>query len=132
MVYTREPASIVEDAILLGTPNHMSHQSWKACRCIVAGRFVNCYSKNDLILSLMFQINRLSGGLRPVCGTSPVEVPGVENYDVSPLISAHSDYCTVVPYILRMVRHGLPHRPTSTIVIPEEFLDKNGATSGVG
>merc|ERR1712238_60053 len=89
VVYTREPASIVEDAILMGTPNHMSHQSWRACRCIVAGRFVNCYSKNDLILSLMFQINRLSGGLKPVCGTSAVVVPGVENYDLSPLITAH-------------------------------------------
>jgi len=130
LVYTREPASIIEDAILMGTPNHLNMQSWEACRCVVAGRLVNCYSKNDLILSLMFQINRLSGALRPVCGTSAVNVPGVENYDVSPFISAHSDYCTMVGFILRLVRHGCPHRPTSTIVIPDNFVEKNSTSTG--
>jgi len=119
--YTREPASIVEDAILMGLPNHRSLQSWECCRCVVAGRLVNCYSNRDLILSLMFQMKRLSGVLKPVCGTSPVNVHGVENYDVSNFISSHSDYCKMSGHILRMIKHGCPYRPSAKITISSEF-----------
>jgi len=114
----REPASIVEDAIMMGLPNHLSLHSWESCRRIVAGRLVNCYSKNDMILSLMFQIKRLTGGLRPVCGTSAVKIRGVENYNVASLISAHSDYCSAAGHILRMIYHGCPHRSNASIVVP--------------
>ena len=127
--YSREPASIVEDAILMGTPNHLSISSWEACRCVVAGRLINCYSSTDLILSLMFQIKRLAGALRPVCGVSPVNVHGVENYDVSPFISAHSDYCLMTGQILRLIRHGQPYRPSSTIVVPNEFSEEESSNS---
>lgn len=120
--FSREPASIVEDAIIMGLPNHLSLHSWEACRSIVAGRLVNCYSQKDLILSLMFQLNRLAGALRPVCGTSTVQVKGVENYNVGDLISSHSDYCTMSGHILRMIYHGVPHRSTATIVLPSEVL----------
>ncbi len=120
--YTREPASIVEDAILMGLPNHLSLNSWESCRCVVAGRLINCYSRRDLILSLMFQIKRLAGALKPVCGTYPVNVQGVENYDVSNFISAHSDYCRMTGHILRMINHGCPYRPSAVITIPNDFL----------
>lgn len=120
--FSREPASIVEDAIIMGLPNHLSLQSWEACRSIVAGRLVNCYSQKDLILSLMFQLHRLAGALRPVCGTSTVQVKGVENYNVGDLISSHSDYCTMSGHILRMIYHGVPHRTAATIVLPSEVL----------
>jgi len=119
-VFVREPASIVEDAIMMGLPNHLSLHSWESCRQIVAGRLVNCYSKNDMILSLMFQIKRLTGALRPVCGTGPVQVRGVENYNVGCLVSAHSDYCTTTGHILRMIYHGSPHRPSATVVVPSD------------
>lgn len=115
--YTREPASIVEDAILMGTPNHMSVASWEACRTVVTGRLINCYSRKDLILSLMFQINRLAGALKPVCGTTPVQVSGVENYDVGCFISSHSDYCVSAGDILRLVRHGQPYRANAKVII---------------
>jgi len=104
--YTREPASIVEDAILMGTPNHLNQSAWEAFRRIVSGRLINCYSRKDLILSLMFQLKRIA--LKPVCGTNPVEVNGVENYDVSHLVSQHSDYCLEAGNILRLVKHGQP------------------------
>eukprot|EP01082_Thalassiosira_pseudonana_P007245 g6965.t1 g6965 contig23:1583216-1587175(+) len=112
--YIREPASIIEDAILMGLPNHLSLKSWEACRRIVAGRLINCYSRKDLILSLMFQLKRMQGILRPVCGTSPVAVTGVENYDVTDLVSAHTDYCLVTGEILKRVRHGQPQRASSS------------------
>jgi hypothetical protein len=117
-LYTRmrEPASIVEDVILMGLPNHLSLSSWSACRQIVAGRLVHCFSQKDLILSLMFQFKRL--GLKPVCGTCPVNVSGVENIDVSDLVSAHQDYCLVAGTILKRVRHGQPF-PNQAVKYPK-------------
>jgi len=115
----REPASIVEDAVLMGLPNHLSLSSWKDCRQIVAGRLVNCYSSNDLILSLMFQAKRFSGGslnhgmgsiLKPVCGTCRVEVPGVESIDCSDLILGHQDYCLETGKVLERIGLGEPIR----------------------
>ena len=94
----------------------------------MAGRLVNCYSRNDLILSLMFQAKRLSGNfsnsagsslLKPVCGTCPVLVPGVENFDVSDMVSGHQDYCLVTGKILERVRHGQPLR--SALAGAEDF-----------
>ena len=113
-VYSREPASIVEDVILMGTPNHVSIPSWKAARRVVSGRLVNCYSTKDMILSVLFQYKRLTGVLRPVCGCAPVRVPGVENYDVTNMLNSHADYTLVVGDILRLVRHGQP-RPTRSL-----------------
>jgi len=122
----REPASIVEDAILLGLPNHLSLSSWRACRQLVAGRLVNCYSNKDLILSLMFQAKRFSGGslnhgmgsiLKPVCGTCPVEEPGVENIDCSDLILGHQDYCLEIGKILERIRFGEPIRCVSEVEV---------------
>ena len=103
----------------MGLPNHLSPVSWQACRQVVAGRLVNCFSTNDLILSLMFQAKRFSGGnlnkgvgslLKSVCGTCPVQISGVENLDVSDIISGHAEYCLKSGEILRRVHHGLPMR----------------------
>lgn len=122
----REPASIVEDAIMLGLPNHLSLSSWKACRQVVAGRLVNCYSNNDLILSLMFQAKRFSGGslnqgigsiLKPVCGTCPVGEPGVENIDCSDLILGHQDYCLETGKVLERIGLGEPIRVVGEAMI---------------
>lgn len=65
-----------------------------------------------MILSLMFQLKRMQGILKPVCGTSPVCVNGVENFDVTDLVSAHTDYCLVTGEILKRVRHLQPQRPS--------------------
>lgn len=106
----REPASIVEDAIIMGLPNHMNLTSWEACRQIVGGRVINCYSRKDLILSLMFQSKKITSGLKKVCGTCAIDVPGVENYDVTDIVNGHLDYCFAAGDILKRVRHGQPIR----------------------
>ena len=89
-------------------------RSGNELRRVVAGRLINCYSRKDLILSLMFQMKRFQGILRPDCGTSPVSVNGVENFDVTDLISAHTDYCLVTGEILKRVRHGQPQRASAS------------------
>jgi hypothetical protein len=106
----REPASILEDVILMGMPNHLSLKSWYLARQLVAGRLVNCYSRKDLVLALMFRYKRMTTGWRKVCGTCAIDVPGVENYDVTDLISGHAQYCTEAGTILKRVKHGQPIR----------------------
>jgi hypothetical protein len=129
----REPASVVENAIIMGLPNHLSLSSWKGCRQVVAGRLVNCFSTKDLILSLMFQAKRSSLGtfnpsqgvgsiLKPVCGTCPVPVSGVENIDISDLVSGHEDYCLVTGKILERVRHDQPLKHVSTTSVAETSI----------
>ena len=114
----REPASIVEDVILMGTPNHLSVRSWKACRQIVSGRLVNCYSRKDLILSLMFQYKRLS--FKKVCGTCAIDIPGVENVDVSDLVTGHHLYCIAAGDILKRVGHGQAVRGPRNLELQED------------
>jgi len=120
-----EPASIVEDVILMGMPNHLSIPSWKACRRIVAGRFINCYSRKDMVLSLMFSVKRMSGVMKPICGTSPVNIVGVENYDVTNFVSSHVDYCHAVNDILRLVNHGRPFASSNCNDLTREFCKQN-------
>ncbi|KAL9184312.1 hypothetical protein ACHAXT_002398 [Thalassiosira profunda] len=130
--YLREPASIVEDAILMGTPNHVSLKSWEACRRVVAGRLVNCYSRKDLILSLMFQMKRFQGILRPVCGTSPVTTNGVENYDVTDLVAAHTDYTLVTGEILKRIKHGQPQTASVREEVSALVTKINVGTKDIG
>ena len=73
----REPASVVEDAAVMGRPNPGSPASWRVIRGVVAGRLVNCYSTRAWIVGLMFQYKRPAGLGRAACGTSPVDVAGV-------------------------------------------------------
>lgn len=37
-------------------------------------------------------------------------VNGVENFDVTDLVSAHTDYCLVTGEILKRIRHGQPQK----------------------
>lgn len=112
--FEREPASVVEDVVLMGGPMYLSLSSWKACRQVTSGRIVNVYSRKDKILSLMFKYKQIYGSHKPVCGTCTVSVPGVENVDVSDLIESHSDYCYAIGDILKRVRHGQPLRSASS------------------
>mmetsp|Transcript_7058 Transcript_7058/g.12658 ORF Transcript_7058/g.12658 Transcript_7058/m.12658 type:complete len:921 (-) Transcript_7058:126-2888(-) len=107
--FTREPASVIEDAIIIGAPCFINRAHWTACRQVVGGRLINCYSKKDWILSVLFQYKSKSGIMRATCGTSPVKgVAGVENYDISYIVSSHNMYCGKVPEILKLVSFGQP------------------------
>ena len=112
-----EPTSVLEDVVLMGMPAHLDLEAWKECRQVVAGRLVNVYSRTDRILSIMFKYKRIMGGLNPVCGTCTVAVPGVENVDVTDILSGgHADYCLYVGSILQRIRHGQPIRSSSNAI----------------
>lgn len=141
--FEREPASVVEDVILMGAPMYLSLSSWAACRQVVAGRLVNVYSRTDKILSLMFKYKSLSmNSFKPVCGNCTVAVPGVENIDISDLVSNHQEYVLRLGDILKRVRHGQPIRSSSnaldevaliaeaTTIAEQQSLQKEDAGDG--
>jgi len=122
--FDREPASIVEDAIMMGMPKYLNLNCWKACREVVAGRLVNVYSRKDMILSYMFKYKNLLGSYKPVVGTCTVAVPGVENIDVTDMISSHEDYIALTGKILQRVRLGQPVRSSSHVLDEIALLEE--------
>jgi hypothetical protein len=107
--FSREPASIVEDVILMGVPASINRTTWLLCREVVGGRLVNCFSQNDMILALMYRVKNLGSSLlSPPVGISKVDVPGIENYDVSGFVANHGEYCVAVREILKAVGYDQP------------------------
>ncbi|KAL9662253.1 hypothetical protein QQ045_027085 [Rhodiola kirilowii] len=82
-------AGIIERVVLLGAPISIKDEDWTSVRKVVVGRFVNAYSTSDWTLAVAFRFNLLSQGL---AGIQPVEVPGIENVDVTQLVEGHSSY----------------------------------------
>lgn len=90
-------ANIVERVVLLGAPIKIKDENWEAVRKIVAGRFVNVFSRHDWILGIAFRTSLLSKGL---AGIQAVDVPGIENVDASDIIEGHSSYLWSTQQIL--------------------------------
>lgn len=65
----------------------------------MSGRYVNAFAKHDWVLNYLFRAT--SGGIGTVAGLRPVlNVPGLENVDVTDKISGHMSYRTFMPLIL--------------------------------
>ncbi|KAH9625987.1 hypothetical protein KSS87_008666 [Heliosperma pusillum] len=92
-----EQANLVERVVLLGAPIPIKDENWEAARKIVAGRFVNVFSRNDWILGIAFRASLLTKGL---AGIQEVDVPGIENVDATDIIEGHSSYLWATQQIL--------------------------------
>ncbi|KAI1873678.1 uncharacterized protein JN550_002947 [Neoarthrinium moseri] len=91
----------VENAVLMGAPCPSMVTAWASMRGVVTGRLVNVYSKNDSLLAFgMRELNYTEGlaGLEKIVG-----VAGVENFDVSKIVSAHLRYQHLVGPILKKI-----------------------------
>lgn len=108
--YLREPASIIENVVLMGCPASVNASTWESIRGVVAGRLINCYAGNDMMLALMYRIkNPTTALLNPPVGITEVKDCGVTNYDVSNIINNnHGEYCLVVRNILDLVGFDQP------------------------
>ncbi|KAL7104572.1 hypothetical protein ACP275_08G253800 [Erythranthe tilingii] len=91
---------LVERVVLLGAPISIKDMNWEATRKVVAGRYVNAYSTNDWMLGIAFRANLLTQGL---AGIQPVNVPGIENVDVTEVIEGHSSYLWKTQHILEQL-----------------------------
>ena len=95
----------------MGCPASIRSEEWFELRNIVGGRLINCYSKKDLMISILFRVlkNGVTKILSPPAGIREVVgVPGVENYDVSGIVSNHEEYTVSIKEILDAVGYGEP------------------------
>ncbi|XP_047165580.1 transmembrane and coiled-coil domain-containing protein 4-like isoform X1 [Vigna umbellata] len=86
---TRNSAELVERVVLLGAPIAIRDEKWETVRKMVAGRFINAYSSNDWMLGIAFRASLLSQGL---AGIQPVDIPGIQNVNVTDHVEGHSSY----------------------------------------
>ncbi|KAJ3183818.1 hypothetical protein HDU87_005934 [Geranomyces variabilis] len=92
---------LVDNAYLLGSPVGTSTRDWTAARSVVAGRFVNAYSTQDWVLAYLYRATELSG----VAGLKGApRVNGLENVNVSALVSSHVAYKNALGDILDKVQ----------------------------
>lgn len=87
-------------AVLMGAPAATDPSTWAAAREVVAGRLVNCYSRSDWVLGLL---HRAEGVTSRVAGLRPVVADGVDNVDVTDLVSGHLRYGAATRAILERV-----------------------------
>ncbi|KAJ5308893.1 hypothetical protein N7508_004272 [Penicillium antarcticum] len=93
---------LIQNVYLFGSPVVANKDEYLKARSVVSGRFVNGYATNDWILGYLFRAT--SGGIMRVAGLAAVEgIPGIENFDITPLVNGHMDYRTAMPRILREV-----------------------------
>merc|ERR1711971_409214 len=74
---------IIMNVILLGAPVSTDKKRWSNIRRIVAGRVINCYSSRDWMLNFLFRSTQTT---LSVAGLKPVDVKGIENFNVKDII----------------------------------------------
>ena len=90
--------SMVDNVYLLGATIAPSKQDWLSIIPLVSGRFVNCFSNNDWFLKILFRLS-----MSPCAGSSFIEIPGVENVDVTYIINSHPEYTEKREEILKAI-----------------------------
>jgi hypothetical protein len=97
----RRAFGLVESAVLIGTPAPSDASVWRAIRTVVSGRLVNAYSEKDYVLAFLYRTSSIQFG---VAGLEAVDgVKGVENVDVSAIVSGHMRYPHLVGTILENI-----------------------------
>jgi hypothetical protein len=97
----RRAFGIVESVVLIGTPAPSDATVWRAMRSVVTGRLVNVYSENDYILAFLYRTSAIQYG---VAGLQEIQdVKGIENVNVSEMVSGHLRYQYLVGAILEKI-----------------------------
>ncbi|KAL8993998.1 MAG: hypothetical protein Q9169_005929 [Polycauliona sp. 2 TL-2023] len=93
---------LIQNVYLFGSPIVANKDEYLRARTVVSGRFVNGYASNDWILGYLFRAT--SGGIMRVAGLAPVlNIPGLENIDVTQFVNGHMAYRAAMPRLLREV-----------------------------
>ncbi|KAF1932119.1 DUF726-domain-containing protein [Didymella exigua CBS 183.55] len=96
---TRGAFGLVQNVYVFGTPVVANTEEYIKIRSVVPGRFVNGYATNDWILGYLFRAT--GGGVARVAGLAPVELPTIENMNVTEWVPGHMAYRTAIPKLLR-------------------------------
>ncbi|KAK0309314.1 hypothetical protein LTR01_004421 [Friedmanniomyces endolithicus] len=97
----RGAVGLVQNAYLFGSPVVVKKDDWTRARAVVAGRFVNGYATGDWILAYLFRAT--AGGVMRVAGLNTVDLPGVENINVTEDVPGHMAYRGMMPTLLHRV-----------------------------
>jgi hypothetical protein len=92
----------VHDVVLLGGAAPLDTKLWKRAKKAVSGRMINCYSKSDRILSVLYS----AANLKHSIGNFEIKVKGVENYDVTHIAPGHQDYRNHLDKILQRIKYN--------------------------
>lgn len=92
---------LIQNVYLFGSPMVVKQDEYLRAKAVVSGRFVNGYANNDWILGYLFRAT--SGGIMRVAGLGAIDIPGIENYDVTALVPGHMAYRKAMPRLLREV-----------------------------
>ncbi|TMW62604.1 hypothetical protein Poli38472_005222 [Pythium oligandrum] len=92
---------IVENVVLLGTPVPVVADEWKRIRRMISGRLINGYSEHDWMLAVMY---RYQGWALNSAGIGPIEIPGVENVNLSSIIKGHMEYKNKIGAVLDLLK----------------------------
>ncbi|KAF2132933.1 DUF726-domain-containing protein [Dothidotthia symphoricarpi CBS 119687] len=90
---------LVQNVYMFGTPVVANYDEYVKARAVIPGRFVNGYATNDWILGYLFRAT--SGGVMQVAGLAPVQIPTIENINVTELVPGHMAYRAAMPKLLR-------------------------------
>lgn len=97
----RRAFGLIESVVLIGAPAPSDASAWRAIRSVVAGRLVNVYSEKDYILAFLYRTSSVQLG---VAGLQAIQnIKGVENVDVTSLVSGHLRYPYLVGSILENI-----------------------------
>jgi len=87
-------------------------------RSVVAGRLINVYSENDYILAFLYRTSAIQYG---VAGLQEAQdVKGIENVNVSELVSGHLRYQYLVGSILEKIGFEEVAKEEETLALLEE------------
>ncbi|KAH7092445.1 hypothetical protein FB567DRAFT_545596 [Paraphoma chrysanthemicola] len=95
---------LVESVVLMGTPAPSDSLQWRKVRSVVAARVVNVYSTEDYVLGYLYRSTKLQMGIAGLKEVGAVQ--GIENVNVSKLVSGHDKYRYLVGKILVNIGFG--------------------------
>lgn len=97
----RGAIGLIQNVYLFGSPVVAKKDDYTRARTVVSGRFINGYATNDWILGYLFRAT--SGGIRRVAGLASVDVPGIDNRDITEWVPGHMAYRGMMPILLDQV-----------------------------
>jgi len=113
----RGALGLVQNVYLFGSPVVVKKDEWIRARTVVSGRFVNGFVSNDWILAYLFRAT--SGGIMRVAGLASVEVPGIENHNVTEWVPGHTAYRGMMPFLLHEVGWAVESEEFTEIEDPD-------------
>lgn len=94
---------VIENVIFAGIPAEVYPlDRWAKIRLLVSGRVVHCFSRSDWILQYVYRGTSLAVG--DIAGLTAIQgVEGIENVNMTELITGHTEYSTKMPELIKLV-----------------------------